>query len=73
MIHFVYTHVIIMYNFGENKVICVCIRTQDRVQFSIYSTRALCHKYFVAMKYRWLCIFDFERKSTFNNTIYKLE
>jgi len=23
MIHFVYTHVIVMYTFGENKVICI--------------------------------------------------
>ena len=27
------------------------------VQLSLYSTRALFHKYFVAIKYRWICIF----------------
>jgi len=27
----------------------------DRVQLSIYSTRALFRKYFVAMEYKWKC------------------
>ena len=37
----------------------------DWVQLSIYSTRALYIKYFVAMKYRWIWYFlDFERKSS---------
>jgi len=29
----------------------------DQVQLSIYSSRALFHKYFVAMKYRLICIY----------------
>jgi len=36
------------------------------VQLSIYSIRALFHKYFVAMKYRRICQFLVKRKSTFN-------
>jgi len=31
---------------------CMITRVQDQVQLSIYSTRALFHKYLVAMKYR---------------------
>jgi len=34
---------------------------------SIYSTMASFHKYYVAMKFRWICIFlYFEQKSIFN-------
>jgi len=35
----------------------------DQVQLSIYSTKALFHKYSVALKYRWICVFF--RKYTF--------
>jgi len=38
---------------------------RTRVQLSTSSTRAYIHKYCVAMKYRWIYIFDFERKSIF--------
>jgi len=43
------------------------IRIHDRVELSIiYSTRAHFHKYYVAMKYRCICIFFyFERTSIF--------
>ena len=34
-------------------------RLKDQIQLSIDSTRALCYKYFVAMKYRWICIYLF--------------
>ena len=37
---------------------------QDRVQLSIYSTRALFHEYFLAIKYGCTCYFDFEQMST---------
>ena len=46
-------------------------RLYDRVQLSIYSTRAVVHKYFVAMRYRWIWLFlIFERKSIFNKIYY---
>ena len=32
-------------------------RLQDQVQLSINFTRALFHEYFVAINYRWICIF----------------
>jgi len=40
----------------------IIIRLWNLVQLSIYSTRAYFHKYFVAMKYRWICQFWFWAK-----------
>ena len=42
----------------------------SKIEFGclIYSTRALLHKYFVAMKYKWICsFFNSEGKSIFKN------
>ena len=36
-------------------------RLQDWVQLSLYSTKALMHKYFVAEKYRWICCLFFSK------------
>ena len=39
------------------------IKIKDQIQLSIYSTRALFHKYFVALNHRWICIFYIVRES----------
>ena len=46
-------------------------RSEFSCLYTMYSTRALYHKYFVAMKYRWVCIFSYllKKQKTFKCNI----
>ena len=48
-------------------------RLYYRVPLSIHSTQALFHKYFVAMRYRWICNFLILCESQSIKSIYKSE